>query len=387
MGHHPHAVPSAWPIAGGHVSVALVVGTLAHAGISRHVTSLAQALGAGRHRVHVYVVESPSEPAASRFRALGIPITSVPRRRSYEASRVLGLARAFKRDGIDLVHAILPAGVAYGTLAARVAGVPIVIVSSRAGDPCEGRRVRGLLHRLYRGATVVLANTQAQARRVAAETGLPVERVPVVYDGADLGRHGAPGMLDDLRDRVWHRPLVIGGAGSAETGRALFVATATRIAARHPDAHFVWFAEAGESDDGGQRTDRTAGADGLVVTTLPIADDWEPVLRQLALLCLTDGPECPSLGLVAAAMAAARPVVAADVPGMDELVAHGTTGAVVPPGDGDALAAAALAFLADRSRLRSAGHAARAHAERALGADGMARATAALYEASLLGAV
>ena len=73
------------------------------------------------------------------------------------------------------------------------------------------------------------------------------------------------------------------------------------------------------------------------------------------------------------------------MPGIDELVADGTTGTVVRAGDPRALATAALALLEDRSRLRSAGQAARAHAERALGAAGMARATAAVYEAALLG--
>ncbi len=58
---------------------------------------------------------------------------------------------------------------------------------------------------------------------------------------------------------------------------------------------------------------------------------------------------------------------------------------VVPAGDAEALADAALALLEDRGRLRYAGQAARARAERTLGAAAMARATAAVYEASLLG--
>jgi glycosyltransferase involved in cell wall biosynthesis len=371
--------PSAWPIAGGHVAVALVVGTLAHAGVARHVACLARALRAGRHRAQLYVLAGPAEPAAERLRALGLPTTVLARRRSYEAARIVALARAFKRDGIDLVHAILPAGAAYGALAARLAGVPIVIVSSRAGDPQEGRRIRAWLHRIYRGATAVVANTRAQARRVAAEAGLAAERVTVVYDGVDLARHPAPGVLGALRDRVWHRPLVIGGAGARDGGRELFCATAARIVARHPDAHFVWL----EERDAVSRADGSAG---VPLSVVSVADDPEPVLRQLALLCLAGGPEV-ALDLVPAAMAAARPVVAAAVPGIDELVVDGTMGAVVPPDDPEALSAAAIGFLEDRQRLRTAGHAARAHAERAHDAEAMGRMTAALYEASLLGAL
>jgi glycosyltransferase involved in cell wall biosynthesis len=207
-----------------------------------------------------------------------------------------------------------------------------------------------------------------------------VERVRVVYDGVDLSRSAAPGMLDGLRDRVWHRPLVIGGAGPEDTGRALFFAAAVRVAARHPEAQFVWLQDGDGAGAGGAEPPA-----GLPVTVVPVADDAEPVLRQLAMLCLAGVPECPSLDLVPAAMAAARPVVATQVPGIDELIAHGATGAVVPSGDPAALAAAALDLLEDRGRLRHAGHAARAYAERVLDAAAMGRATAALYDASLLG--
>lgn len=378
MRHHPSAIPSAWPIAGGHVGVALVVGSVAHAGVARHVTGLVRALGTGRHRVHLYVLSDAGEPAA-RLRGLGIPTTLLPRRHAYEPGRILALARAFKRDGIDIVHAILPAGAAYGALAARLAGLPIV-VSSRAGDPREDRHVRSILHRLYRGATLVLANTRAQARLVAEETGIPLDRVPVVYDGADLTAAGAPGIFEGLRDRVWHRPLLIGGAGSRDTGRALFFAIVARIAARHPEAQFVWLAE-GNDVGAGEIPAR------LPVTIVPSGDDASPILSQIALLCLTDGPECPSLGLAPAAMAAGRAVVAARVPGIDELVEDGTTGAIVPLADPDALAGAAVALLEDRGRLRNLGYAARMRAERSLGVESMARATAAFYEATLLGAI
>jgi glycosyltransferase involved in cell wall biosynthesis len=189
-------------------------------------------------------------------------------------------------------------------------------------------------------------------------------------------------MLGDLRDRVWHRPLVIGGTGSPGAGRMLFRATAARIAARHPDAHFVWLDEE-EGSEAHAAAEPIAGEPAMTVVSA--ATDPEAVLSQLAMLCVAGEPDHPALGLVPGAMAAAKPVVAIDVPGLDELVTDGETGALVPPGDAEALADAALGLLEDRGRLRSAGHAARAHAERSLGAEAMAQATAALYETSLLG--
>jgi glycosyltransferase involved in cell wall biosynthesis len=373
----PCALPSAWPLAGGHASVALVVGSLAPAGVARHVAGLARALGTGRHRVHVYALEEPPSGMAERLAGFGVPLTALARHRAYEPGRLMALARAFRRDGIDVVHAILPAGAAYGAIAARLAGVPIVIVASRAGDPHEQRRVRTLLHRLYRNATAVTANTRAQARAVAAAAQIPVERVQVIYDGVDLSRHAAPGMLDGLRERVWHRPLVIGGSGRSPESRARFAAAASLIATRHPDVHFVWLEDRVPVETSAVE----AAPAGLPITTVSVGDDPDPILSQLAVLCLTgDAPD-----LVPEALAAGRPIVAVAAPGVDELVTDGTTGRVVFATDPATVAGAILELLEDRSRLRAAGYAARAHAERALGADAMARATAALYENALLG--
>jgi glycosyltransferase involved in cell wall biosynthesis len=375
---HPASVPSAWPIAGGRISVALVVGTLAHTGTARHVAGLVRALGAGRHRVRIYALAEPTEAAANTLAALGIPLAVLPRRRSWEPGRVLALARALRRDGVDLVHTILPAGAAYGTFAARLAGIPVVVVSTRAGEPRADGATRALLRRVYRHATAIVANTRAQAERCAHDAAVAAARIHVVYDGVDLTRSAAPGVLDGLRDRVWHRPLVIGGTGPEDTGRALFAAAAARVAARHPEAQFVWLRD-------GVAAAAVDEPSTVPVTVVPITDDPHPVLRQLVMLCLAGAPDCPSLDLVPAALAAARPVVAADVPGIAELVTDGSTGAVVPGGDPAALADAALDLLENRGRLRNAGHAARAWAERTLDAAVMGRATAALYEASLLG--
>ena len=130
---------------------------------------------------------------AARLGALGVPVTSLPRRYAYEPARILALARAFKRDGIDVVHAILPAGAAYGALAARLARVPTV----DRREPSRRRRLNSAgcgacSTASTGGATAVVANTWAQARALAAEADLPLERVQVVYDGVDLSRHAAP---------------------------------------------------------------------------------------------------------------------------------------------------------------------------------------------------
>jgi glycosyltransferase involved in cell wall biosynthesis len=62
------------------------------------------------------------------------------------------------------------------------------------------------------------------------------------------------------------------------------------------------------------------------------------------------------------AMERARPVVASAVGGLPEIVAHGETGLVVPPGDADALADAIVALASDRERVAAMGRAGRERA-------------------------
>jgi glycosyltransferase involved in cell wall biosynthesis len=75
-----------------------------------------------------------------------------------------------------------------------------------------------------------------------------------------------------------------------------------------------------------------------------------------------------------------RPVVAADVSGMAEVVAHGRTGLLVPPGDRDALATAIDEIVSDRERARSIGLEARRLASERFSLKSMMDAYESIYE-------
>jgi glycosyltransferase involved in cell wall biosynthesis len=68
-------------------------------------------------------------------------------------------------------------------------------------------------------------------------------------------------------------------------------------------------------------------------------------------------------------MASARPVVASDDGGPREIVVHGETGLLVPPGDVAALASAMESLLADPALAQRLGAAGRARARERFGID------------------
>ncbi|MEE8515308.1 MAG: glycosyltransferase family 4 protein [Alphaproteobacteria bacterium] len=84
------------------------------------------------------------------------------------------------------------------------------------------------------------------------------------------------------------------------------------------------------------------------------------------------------------AAAAGRPIIAADGPGLREIVRHGETGLLVPPGDAEALADAIEQLAGDADLRRRMGAAGRKLAEAEFGADLVIGETLALYR-ELLG--
>jgi phosphatidyl-myo-inositol alpha-mannosyltransferase len=98
----------------------------------------------------------------------------------------------------------------------------------------------------------------------------------------------------------------------------------------------------------------------------------------------------PSLGnesfgmTLTRAFACATPVVASDIPGYQEVVTE-ETGALVPPGDPEALAAAISSLLADEAARAEHGRAARARAETEYAWPLLARRLAECYERVLAG--
>jgi glycosyltransferase involved in cell wall biosynthesis len=214
--------------------------------------------------------------------------------------------------------------------------------------------------RYYGGFDHLVGNTQGIVEWIARQ-GWPRARV-----------HHLPNFAPDL-------------AGAAPVDRAalgvprdaFLVLTMGRL---HPNKGFDVLIEAiahlpdvvvAIAGEGEERAALTALADRLGVSERVRFLGWRD--DQAALLAACDLFVCPSrhepLGnVVLEAWSAARPVVAASSPGPAELIAHGTTGLLVPVEDARALAEAIAALRDQPARARAlaaAGRAAflRAHAE------------------------
>ena len=262
---------------------------------------------------------------------------------------LLSFTRASRRAarGADLVHAHwLPAG-----LVAAAAGRPFVL--QLWGTDVElARRAPWLARRVLRRARVVICASQELA---GAARELGARTVRVIPSGVDV-----PDTVGEADDPPH---VLYAGRLSEEKGVLELVEAARGLP----------LVIAGD----GPLRGRVPGALGFVPH-----DELLGLYKRAAVVA------CPSrregFGVVCAeAMAHGRPVVAAAVGGLRDLVVDGETGLLVPPGDVPALRAALERLLADPQLRRRLGTAARERAREAFSWDRAVSLTLHAYEDAL----
>ena len=334
--------------------------------------SLAAALCAAGHNV---LLLSPPGPYGEHLRELGFRWLPVPMdRRSLnpfrELALVLWLRRLFRVEQVDLVHGFTIKCAVYGSLAARLAGVP-ARVSAVAGmgyvfasqEP-KARLLRPVVRTSMRlalsgrNARLILQNPDDvalfdQARLVHSTR---IRLIP--GSGVDCRRFQPGSRLEPgSRFRVLLAARLLWDKGVAE-----YVEAARRLRAEGRDITFLL---AGTPDPGNPASVPETAIRGWVdeglLQWLGHVEDMPALLGAVDVVVLPSYREGLPKSLIEAA-ACGLPLVTTDAPGCREVVSDGVDGLLVPVRDAVALARA-IARLQDDAALRGRlGAAARAKA-------------------------
>ena len=321
-----------------------------------------------RGRVEASVVALNAEgPLRARLDATGLPVHAFPIANLYgprTMRQLVRLAGHFRAVGADVVHCHDIYTNAFGTIAARLAGVRLVIASRRWWNALPSRGLAVANRVGYRAAHRVLANSEAVGRLVEGE-GVPASRVFVLPNFLeDAAFEPAP---HGWRDRLLAELGVPAGAAvvglvarlSREKRIGDLLHAATRLARGDGAPHVVVVG------DGGERPALEA-----LAVELGIADRVHfaghranrPNLHALFDVSVLCSAREGFPNAVVEAMAAGRPVVATAVGGVPDAVVDGETGRLVPSGDPTALADALQALLVDVDLRDRMGRAARERA-------------------------
>lgn len=298
---------------------------------------------------------------------------------------LLRLSRLMKERRVDVVNGHNPTGGLYGTLAARLAGVPVSIRTEHSIHyPGRGFRFYGpvevaLTWLAERVVCVCEASRASHAPRFPGLEG----RFVTVPNG--VGETPAPprpraATRSDLGLAPDQAVALTVGSLTPQKSQDVLLRAMAAARARAPRAVLL---VAGE----GRLRERLLALHaelglGEAVRFLGPREDVPDLMEACDVFVLSSSREGLSVTLLEA-MRAGRPAIATAVGGNAEAVADGVTGRIVPVGGVAALADALADLLGDPARRASLGAAAQARWRERFTARRMVDETEALYRAAL----
>lgn len=326
------------------------------------------------HEVEAHVIVAEDGPLVGRLRDAGVSVEVLPmgeagRGFRRERVRLPGLGAASAVDTLvyaarlaarlralrpDLVHASSLKALVYGSLAARLMGIPLLWHAHDriADDYLPGAAVR-LVQLFARLATTVVANSRSTLETVGTAASRAVV-VPYPLPPTSTDRRGSEGSPE--------RPVRVGMVGriSPWKGQEVFLEAFARAFPEGDEQAALVGAPLFDELDYEMELRtlcRRLNVDDRVEFR-GFQEDIEEELADLDVLVHASTIPEPFGQVVVEGMNAGLPVVAADAGGPAEIVDDGTTGLLYPPGDVEALADAMQALARDPELRRQIGEAA-----------------------------
>ena len=372
------------------MKILFVIPSLDYGGAARQLTLIASGLPRDRFRPRVCVL-GRTAPWAEELRVTGIEVDILGWKRPFEPAPFVALRRLLSEVRPDVVHFWGKTGLRAAAALAGARRAARLFVSAALPT---GRRTAWLDRWLLRRADVVMAFGEAEADRCRG-LGVRPDRVAVVAPGvrtAPLTPNPSPPRGEGSNTDP---PLPSGERGRGEgvhlpAGRLVFAAGPIEPHKGFRDA--VWALDmlhylyedlrlllAGDGPDRA-RLEAFAAAIGVAgrVAFLGRRPDLSPWLHAAELAWV---PSRAGGGVNAAleAMAAGKPVIAARLPALAEVVTDGEVGCLTPPGDKTELARQTRFLLNDADRRRAYGEAGRRRAAEHFSVEMLVRRCAELY--------
>jgi glycosyltransferase involved in cell wall biosynthesis len=356
--------------------VAYLIGHLRTGGAQKHLLELMGRLDRARFAPRIYCLRREGVMVKD-FGRLGIEVEDLRIGNSLAAPRSLArlfdLARSLREQRISILHCYLPRANFFGAIAARLARVPVLLVSKRSLDPPQG--LKQLLRcRLADGwADGVLANSPEALRYAIDVEHCRPAKTHLVVNGIDVNRYCNPAI-----DGPSCPQPVVGTVMRLEAvkGPDTFVQAAGRVAREMPSVRFVIVG------DGSMRrrleSDAVKLGLGNRIQFMGERHDVADILPSFSVFLLPSRIEGMSMALLEA-MAAGRPVVATRVGGNVDLVRDGETGLLVSPQDPEEMSHAVLRFLREPAWAQRIGRDAQKLVQQHYSADSMVRRIERIY--------
>ena len=317
------------------------------AGISGSEAHLLQLLPALKSRGWDirFLMLHEQEPGAWEFaRALeagGVPVDGIEMKTDVDPGTFMRVLSYLVNHRPTILHTHLVHADAYGQTAGTVAGVPVRLSTKHGFNEFREGRVFALGDRTI-GALAhrQIAISRGLARYLSDTEGFVEPDFEIVHYGIAAGPEPEPYAGEAPRFLCIGQPDPI-------KGHVVLLRAFCQVLDARPDARLD-IAGRGVLEHGLKDLSRELGLNGSVRFLGHVTPVQRAVEESLAVVVpsLAEG-----FGMVALeAMERARPVIAASIGGLEDLVRDGETGLLVPPGESAPLAEAMLALANDPAR-------------------------------------
>lgn len=316
-------------------------------GAEEHTLRLAVSL---KQRGHgVVLITPPISDLGDRAALLGVETRRVPMRNEVDVSSVLRIAGILRSEAADVLHTVGTRDHVLGALAAAFTGTPVV----KAEHTYLGVGSSALCLNTYRRRTDAVVCVCSAMKSHVSAMGIPIDRLRVITNGIDTDQY-APQICGI--SRVDEPKIVIVASFLPDKGHRCLIAAFGMLADRYPSIRLLCAGDGPLQKEIMELADRSGVA--AQVDWLGSLQNVRPAILSSDLLVHPSLKEALPYAIMEA-MACGKPVVAADVGGVSELVVDGKTGILVPPGDEKRLADAVSIVLEDAGLRSSMGIAGR----------------------------
>jgi glycosyltransferase involved in cell wall biosynthesis len=325
------------------------------------------------------------------FRLFPISLVRQSRNPFVELVAVLELVRLYRLERPAIVHHVALKPILYGSLAAWISGVPVV-VNAFAGLGyafTDETRRKSMAHRfLCRALTTLLRLSQSVVifqnkddRELLLEEGVvEIQQTRIIPgSGVDTKRF-------DVSPSAEECPIVMLASRMLwDKGIGEFVEASRRLKQKGLPARYVLVGRCDEHNPAAiELTQLRQWVEEGVVEWWEHRDEMSQTLASATIVVLPSYREgLPKVLLEAAACG--KPLIATDVPGCREIVTHGVNGLLVAARDSAALAVAIDTLLHDSSRRAAMGVAGREAVTRMFSVEKIADQFVDLYRELLAG--
>jgi glycosyltransferase involved in cell wall biosynthesis len=344
------------------ISVLYFTSSLVRGGAEEHMLTLLRGLDRARFRLHLVC---PPVLAEKLHPDLPTDVELLPLflRKPRQLATAIRFGHILRERRVDVLHSHLFYSSLFASPIGWVCRVPVILETPHLSERWRRGwfKSRFVVDRFAgRFVDYYIAVSEANARYLAEEKGLPRKKIIVIRNGCDLGRfdpsHRPPaGLKASLGFQADDPVLVVAARLEPQKGHRVLLQALQGVLREFPQTRLVCLGEGCLRDElesqmcslGLKDSVRFLGYQSSVV-------DW---------LVLSDFTVLPSrwegLPLTALeSLAAGRPVVATAVDGTPEVVIDGKTGLTVPPNDSERLAGAICRLLREpglRERMGEAG--------------------------------